>query len=172
MSDLAIDDVASRAFASMLLERTADAIANNGDKAADALMALAEDSGLMLEICAGLLYVTSFLAGAGDVPPEDVYAASLALQPDDDETEPPSPGSVTDTTTPDREPGPSSPNVTILPLPADDPDAECAVCDCRAIGLIGGSPRCFIHVDRGTDDGICPVCGVIHADYRDDGEAE
>lgn len=171
-SDLAIDDVASRAFASMLLERTADAIVNDGAGAADALTALAEDSGLMLEICAGLLYVTSFLTGAGDVPPEDVYAASLALQPDDDEAEPLSPAPVTDQTEQAHEPAPSSPSVTLLPLAPETANAECALCDCRAIGIVGNSARCMFHVDHGPDDGKCPVCGVGRDPEPDDDEAE
>lgn len=82
---LELDDVASRALASIILERTADTLLDGGNHAAAALEALAENTGLSLDVSAAILVATAWLAGAGGIEPEAVYAAALAHQPDDDE---------------------------------------------------------------------------------------
>lgn len=81
-----LDDVAARALASIILERTADALGEGADAAAAALVALERDAGLPLDVCAAILYVTSWFAGTATIEAQAVYAASLSMQPDDDET--------------------------------------------------------------------------------------
>lgn len=78
-----LDDIASRALASIILEHTADAIANNSEQAAAALLALEKDSGLPLDVCAAILTVTSWFVGTIGVAPEAIFAAALSLKPDD-----------------------------------------------------------------------------------------
>ncbi len=86
-ADIELDDAASRALASIILERTADAVRDEGENAADALMALETDTGLSLDVCAGILQASSWLAGTGQIDPASIFAASLALQPEDQEVE-------------------------------------------------------------------------------------
>lgn len=100
-----LDDVAARALASVILEHTADLLAATADVEDNMLDRLAADTGLVLDVCAGILIVTSWLAGAGGLTAEEVFAASIAFLPDDDEIlpaeapeapEPPHPGSGAD----------------------------------------------------------------------------
>lgn len=82
-----LDDVASRALASIILERTSDAMTDDNEKAGTALLALEKDTGLPLDVCAAILYVTSWFAGLGGIEAEAIFAASLTLKPDEtDET--------------------------------------------------------------------------------------
>lgn len=83
--DLELDDLAARALASILLERTADTIKDEGSSAALGLVQLADDTGLSLDVCAAVLMATSWLAGAGGLTADEVFAASLAMEPDDDQ---------------------------------------------------------------------------------------
>lgn len=83
--DLELDDLAARALASILLERTADTIKDEGSSAALGLVQLADDTSLSLEVCAAVLMATSWLAGAGGLTADEVFAASLAMEPDDDQ---------------------------------------------------------------------------------------
>lgn len=81
-----LDDVAANALASIILERTADTLHDDGNAAALALVALTADTGLPYDVTAGILVATSFLAGAGRLDAQEVFAAALALKPDDGET--------------------------------------------------------------------------------------
>lgn len=83
--DMELDDLAARALASILLERTADTIKDEGKSAALGLVQLADDTGLSLDVCAAVLMATSWLAGAGGLTADEVFAASLAMEPDDDQ---------------------------------------------------------------------------------------
>ncbi len=193
MTATEIDDVASRALASIILERTADAVYDGGKNAADALTAMTEDTGLPLEIAAGLLYVTSFLVGAGNIAPEDVYAASLALKPDDDDItetahvedvgtlgEDQDAHDVRDAGTEEvapsaskqNDPAPSAPaSFTILSL-GDRQGEPCLHCECAAIGLVDDRAVCYFHVDHAGDDGRCPSCGATSDRRAPTGEEE
>lgn len=82
---LEVDDVAGRALASLILTATADVIASEGEKAAEVLTKLADDTGLVLDVISGVLVATSWLAGAGGLTGEAIYAAALAFEPDDDD---------------------------------------------------------------------------------------
>lgn len=81
--DVELDDVASRALAAIILERTADAIRDGGAEAGAAVTGLADDTGLVLDVCAAILQATSWIAGTGGVTDEALFAASLALTPDE-----------------------------------------------------------------------------------------
>lgn len=83
--DVELDDVAARALAAIILERTADAIRDGGNEAGAAVTGLADDTGLVLDVCAAILQATSWIAGTGGVTDEALFAASLALTPDDDD---------------------------------------------------------------------------------------
>ena len=83
MADTELDDVAARALASIILERTADTLRDGGMHAAVAITGLAEDTGLVLDVCAAILQATSWLAGTGQLSDVTVYSASVAMQPDD-----------------------------------------------------------------------------------------
>lgn len=91
-----LDDAAARALSAMILDATSTAILDRGDHAARALTELTDDSGLVMDVCAAILQATSWLAGAGGLTAEAIYAASLAMQPEDDEvpTEPAEPAVV------------------------------------------------------------------------------
>lgn len=80
-----LDDLAARALASIILQSTADATKDEGAGAAEALTALETDTGLALDVCAGILYAATWIAGAGGVEPLALFAAATALEPDDDE---------------------------------------------------------------------------------------
>lgn len=82
----AIDDVASRALAAILLENVADAINDGGNQAAKALKDLAADTGLSLDVAAGILYAMTSLTAAGGLESEAVFALSLTYSPEDTET--------------------------------------------------------------------------------------
>lgn len=86
-ADVDLDDVASRALAAIILERTADAMRNGGENAGDALTGLVDDTGLVIDVCAAILQATSWIAGTGEVTDEALFAASLALTPDDADEE-------------------------------------------------------------------------------------
>lgn len=79
-----LDDVASRALASIILERTSDAMNGDNEQAGQALLALEKDSGLPLDVCAAILYVTSWFAGLGGIEAVAIYAASVTLKPDEE----------------------------------------------------------------------------------------
>ena len=83
--ELELDDVAARALASIILERTADAVNEGGAASADALLGLRDDTGLALDVCAAVLMATSWLAGTGGIEAAAVHAASLALDPSGDD---------------------------------------------------------------------------------------
>ncbi len=83
-----LDDLASRSLAVIFREATADATDNGGNNAAAALVQLADETGLTLDVCAAVLTTTSALCALGQIEPREVYAASLALDPDDDEASP------------------------------------------------------------------------------------
>lgn len=108
-----LDDVAARAFASIVLERTADTLLDGGSNAAAALAALQSDSGMVWEVCAGILQATSWLAGTGELDPAAIFAAALALKPDDDEAA-------------DTDTDPAGPTDPVDPTPddPDDPDTD------------------------------------------------
>lgn len=84
MADVELDDVVSRALAAIILERTADAIRDEGANAGAALTGLVDDTGLVIDVCAAILQATSWLAGTGGVTAEAVFAASIALDPTDE----------------------------------------------------------------------------------------
>lgn len=81
------DEVAARALATIILERTADAINEDGNNAAAALSQLADETGLTLDVVAGIMFATSAIAGIGAVDPVAVNAAALALEPDAADTD-------------------------------------------------------------------------------------
>lgn len=81
-----LDDTASRALASIILEHTADAMTDGGSKAGAALMALHGSSALPLDVCAAILMVTSWFVGTIGIDPEAIFAAAISLQPDDEPT--------------------------------------------------------------------------------------
>lgn len=81
-----LDDVASRALAAIILEQTAIAINDGGSSAAKALGDLEGNTGLSLDVCAGILYAVTSLTALGGLDSEAVFAASLTYEPDDDES--------------------------------------------------------------------------------------
>lgn len=78
-----LDDVAARALAAIVLEHTADMVNRMGDNAAEVIVKLEGDTGLSLDVCAAILMATSWLAGAGELTGEAVYAGSLGIDPSD-----------------------------------------------------------------------------------------
>ena len=114
MSDVQeLDDVAARALTSIILERTADAVNEGGTGAEAALRALADETGMVLDVCAGILQATSWLAGTGGIEPSAIFAASVAFQPENDEAPPIAPSEAPESTdsvdqAPDAEPGPEA----------------------------------------------------------------
>jgi len=175
-----LDDVAARALASIILERTADALHESGANAADALFNLHTDTGLVLDVCAAILFATTGIAGPAHVPADQVYAMSLAMaegasdevdpgELDDDDTA--VPGVTHDA--PDDDDGAEdalkvareamvaaaakelSPMVT---LPEREEPWVCRSCDCPALGLVNDVPVCFYHWDHTGDDPDCPSC--------------
>lgn len=79
-----LDDVASRALAAMFLEATAVMVESGGTNSAEQLTKLSEDTGIVLDVTAAILMATAWLAGAGELTGEAIYAAALALTPDDE----------------------------------------------------------------------------------------
>lgn len=86
-ADIELDDIASRALTSIILERTADAINDGGNRAAAAVTQLATDTGLVLDVCAAILMATSWLAGTGGIEAAAVFAAAIAFEPDAEEVD-------------------------------------------------------------------------------------
>lgn len=154
-----LDDVAARALASIILERTADTLHDGGEHAANALLALASDSGLMLDIAAGLLMATAWLAGAGALTPEAVFAASVAMQPDEDETIDGAPSEGDQAGHVDVEA--SAGQLPALgPLPTGSTDVLCHACQCPAVGVEGDRFVCFHHYGAADDGPPCPNCSL------------
>lgn len=75
-----LDAVAAAALASIILARTADALSTNPELTAQAITELAADTGLALDVCAGVLMATSTLTGMGELPAELVAAAGMQLE--------------------------------------------------------------------------------------------
>lgn len=80
-----LDDVAARALTSIILERTADTVNDQGAKSAEALVLFHGESGLALDVCAAILMATSWLAGAGGIEAGAVFAAAVMYDPSDDD---------------------------------------------------------------------------------------
>jgi hypothetical protein len=76
-----LDDVAARALASIILEQTAEAVDNGGAGSAGALVALSDLTGMSLDVCAGVLMATSWLAGTGGIMPVAINAGAMGLDP-------------------------------------------------------------------------------------------
>jgi hypothetical protein len=82
MSDVPeLDPTAAEALASILLARVADALSDDPTLMGTAVTGMADDTGLALDVCAALLLACSTIMGAGEVPAEVVFAASVALDP-------------------------------------------------------------------------------------------
>lgn len=81
------DEVAARALAAIILERTAAVVEADNDVAAVELQGLSDDTMLALDVCAAILFATSALAGIGSVPAVAIFAAAQALEPDDVDTD-------------------------------------------------------------------------------------
>ena len=76
-----IDPTAAEALASIILERAADATSDTPALAAVAIENLAGDTGLSLDVCAGVMLAVSTVMGLGGVTAPDVYGAAMALDP-------------------------------------------------------------------------------------------
>lgn len=167
MSDVTVDDIAARALASMILTHTADAIADGGERAAEALQVFANDSGLLLEVAAAVLQACLTIAVMGDVQAEAIFGAALATEPDEEET-----GPVPE---PEPEPEPGGPVEIVTDVPAfsmlslteDQQGSECDFCTCAALGSMVQGLVCFHHMDHTPADGLCPFCGQSKASQED-----
>lgn len=80
--DVEISDVATKALASMILEITAEAISDGPDVRPTALERLAEQSGLVFEVCAGVMLAVSTVMGAGNLDPQEVATMAYQLHAD------------------------------------------------------------------------------------------
>jgi hypothetical protein len=76
-----LNPVAVEALASIILSRCADALSDHEDLMVNAISGLADDTGLVLDVCAAVLLACSTIMGAGAVTAVEVAAASLALDP-------------------------------------------------------------------------------------------
>lgn len=167
MSDVTVDDIAARALASMILTHTADAMADDGERVADALKVFANDSGLLLEVAAGVLQACVTVAIMGEVQAEAIFGAALAMEPDEDET-----GPIPE---PEHEPEPGGPVEVVTELPtfslksltADQAGSECDFCSCAALGSMEQGLVCFHHMDHTPADGLCPFCGHTKTSVED-----
>lgn len=82
MSDVPeLDPIASAALASIILERTADALSDQPELMAAAITNMADETALSLDVCAGVLLACATLIGAGQIPAEAVAAAAMQLDP-------------------------------------------------------------------------------------------
>jgi len=177
-----LDDVAARALASIILERTADALHDQGAKAAEALFNLHTDTGLVLDVCAAVLFATTGIAGPAGGTAETIYAMSLAMaegavsetpeeELDDDTTatpgithEPPDDDDgVEDTLKVVKEAMVEAARANVPkidPLPPHDGTMRCLSCRCAAVGMVEDVPVCFYHVDHEGIDSQCPMCAA------------
>ena len=153
-----LDDVAARALASILLERTADAINDAGAKAADAIFDLHRDTGLVLDVCAAILMATSSLTARSGIDAEEVFALALSLIPDEQETGPIEEAVLVDDGYDPVTTFPARPLPEMTPLPASETPIVCGLCTCPAVTLAAGEARCFYHIDHNGDDPDCPAC--------------
>jgi hypothetical protein len=76
-----LDPTAAAALASIILERVADAVSGVTAVAGRALLDMADDTGLALDVCAGVLLACSTIMGAGGMTAEAVFALAVALDP-------------------------------------------------------------------------------------------
>jgi hypothetical protein len=82
-----LDDVAARALAAILLDATANILAGIDGNDGAGILDLEAATGLSLDVCAGILMATSWLAGTGGLAAEIVHAGGLALDPSNDDDE-------------------------------------------------------------------------------------
>lgn len=76
-----LDDIASRALASIILEHVALVMGTDGGQAAAALTGLETATGLSLDVCAGVLMACSFLAGTGQLDGPTITGGAMTLDP-------------------------------------------------------------------------------------------
>lgn len=79
-TDVVVNDAASRALASIILQTTADMMTGDPAVIGEGLQQLSEDTGMVLDVCAAVIYATTTLAGAAGLTDAEVATMAIAYE--------------------------------------------------------------------------------------------
>lgn len=79
-TETTLDEAVSRGMTALVLGYTADALDNEGEGTADAIMAMTAETQLAVEVVAGILAAAVLLAAAAEMDPANLRAVAAAYE--------------------------------------------------------------------------------------------